>query len=96
MSGNQKETLEEVAAEVAELKTMLEQLTKGVIPKEEIQLLTIKELTELLQISHVTLNRLVKLGEFPQPVRIKGSDESARAVRFRTVEVLDWIKLNQQ
>lgn len=55
----------------------------------ELRLLTIREVTDLLQISHVTLNRLSKKGDFPRPVRV------SRQVRYRATEVREWIQKNQ-
>jgi len=56
--------------------------TPKIVKKEELQLLTYKEVQQLVKISKMWLIRLAREGRFPAPVRI-----SERIVRFRAAEI---------
>ena len=49
--------------------------------------LTIKEVSELLGISVSTINRLIKIGDFPQKIKI-----SPKRMIFMKREIDEWIK----
>jgi prophage regulatory protein len=50
-----------------------------------------KDLVKMLSVSRDTIIRMIKSGNFPQPVRI-----GKRAIGFDSIEVNDWMQQRQE
>ena len=50
------------------------------------RLVTIKQVTDILNVSKKTVDRLRKTVDFPRPFRVRGS------LRWKLAEVLEWIE----
>ncbi len=58
--------------------------------QETAEIIRLKELTKLLQVSRSFLYAQIKTGNFPPPIRL-----GQRAVAWRTQDVKNWIETRQ-
>lgn len=55
--------------------------------KKALRLLTYDDVASITSLSKPTLNRYIKAGRFPKPVRINRTN----AIRFKSTEIENWI-----
>jgi len=61
------------------------------IAESNIRLIRMRELRKLIGLSHATIYRYIKNGNFPKPIKL-----SERSVAWRLTDIENWIKEKEE